>query len=194
MPVTRLKFHTTVIAGQSPASEDVTDQGVLPFIQGCAEFGSRNPIPVKYCDSAPKRAPSGSTLVSVRAPVGELNVAAEDIGIGRGVAAIVAHQSLSPRFTVWLLDALIPALQTLAAGSTFDAVAASDIGNLKFELPSLPDQTRIAHFLDEQTAKIDDLRSHCREHVALLREYRASLISAAVTGQLDIANFGRNVA
>ncbi|MDA8118906.1 MAG: hypothetical protein M0Z85_02390 [Gammaproteobacteria bacterium] len=52
--------------------------------------------------------------------------------------------------------------------------------------PVSADQACIANFLDEQTARIDDLRNHCREHVALLREYRSSLISAAVTGQLDM--------
>jgi type I restriction enzyme S subunit len=57
-------------------------------------------------------------------------------------------------------------------------------------LPDRAEQTRIANFLDERTAQIDGLRSHCREHIALLREYRSSLISAAVTGQLDIDNFG----
>lgn len=54
--------------------------------------------------------------------------------------------------------------------------------------PSFVEQTRIANFLDEQTARIDVLREHCRKHITLLREYRASLISAAVTGQLDIDN------
>ena len=59
--------------------------------------------------------------------------------------------------------------------------------------PSFVEQTRIANFLDEQTARIDVLREHCRKHITLLREYRASLISAAVTGQLNVDSFGREV-
>ena len=62
--------------------------------------------------------------------------------------------------------------------------------DFKTAWPVPEDQSRIANFLDERTAQIDGLRSHCREHIALLREYRSSLISAAVTGQLDIDNFG----
>ena len=60
------------------------------------------------------------------------------------------------------------------------------VGALQLPLPTRSEQTRIANFLDEQTARIDALREHCKAHVALLCEYRSSMISAAVTGQLDI--------
>jgi len=58
-----------------------------------------------------------------------------------------------------------------------------------FETPWPPhsEQERIAAFLDEQTNRIDALRHHVREHIERLREYRSSLISAAVTGQLDMS-------
>lgn len=60
-----------------------------------------------------------------------------------------------------------------------------------FETPWPPhsEQERIAAFLDEQTNSIDALRHHVREHIERLREYRSSLISAAVTGQLDLSTF-----
>ena len=56
-------------------------------------------------------------------------------------------------------------------------------------LPTKREQERIANFLDEQTARIDALREHVRAHIERLREYRSSLISAAVTGQLDLSTF-----
>ena len=84
--------------------------------------------------------------------------------------------------------------ETAAQGISRYALGINDRGMTPLHLPDRAEQTRIANFLDERTAQIDDLRSHCREHIALLREYRSSLISAAVTGQLDIDNFGREVA
>ena len=182
-PVTRLKFHATIIAGQSPDSETVIDRGSLPFIQGCAEFGSVSPLPLKYCDSAPKRAPVDSTLLSVRAPVGTLNVADQEIGIGRGVAAIVARSTMVPRFTVWLLHALGSRLQEWATGSTFEAVTATDVGNLPFALPSISGQTRIANFLDEKTARIDALIAEKERLADILKHLRAETIDNVVLGR-----------
>ena len=76
--------------------------------------------------------------------------------------------------------------ETAALGISRYALGINDLGMTPLHLPDRAEQTHIANFLDEQTARIDDLRNHCREHVALLREYRSSLISAAVTGQLDM--------
>ena len=84
--------------------------------------------------------------------------------------------------------------ETAALGISRYALGINDLGMTPLHLPDRAEQTRIANFLDEQTTRIDDLRNHCREHIALLREYRFSLISAAVTGQLDIDAFGRQVA
>ena len=78
--------------------------------------------------------------------------------------------------------------ETAAMGISRYALGINDLGMTPLHLPDRADQTRIANFLDEQTARIDVLREHCRKHITLLREYRASLISAAVTGHLDIDN------
>lgn len=61
--------------------------------------------------------------------------------------------------------------------------------DFKTPWPPRTEQERIADFLDEQTARIDALREHVRAHIERLREYRSSLISAAVTGQLDLSTF-----
>ena len=82
--------------------------------------------------------------------------------------------------------------ETAATGVSRYALGINDLGMTPLHLPDRTEQTHIANFLDDKTARIDDLRSHCKEHIALLREYRSSLISAAVTGQLDIDNFGRS--
>jgi restriction endonuclease S subunit len=61
-----------------------------------------------------------------------------------------------------------------------------DVSNLSCLLPPLPEQQAIAQFLDEQTAKIDTLIAKTRTSIDYLKEYRTALISAAVTGKIDV--------
>ena len=56
-------------------------------------------------------------------------------------------------------------------------------------LPSLEEQTKIVAYIQNAVSSVDSVIEHAKKHVALLREYRSSLISAAVTGQLDIGGF-----
>ncbi|MBC6405681.1 MAG: hypothetical protein GDA41_08170, partial [Rhodospirillales bacterium] len=58
-------------------------------------------------------------------------------------------------------------------------------------LPDLATQKAIADFLDRETARIDRITGKTQQSIALLREFRASLITAAVTGQIDPAAWGR---
>ena len=75
--------------GQSPPGSTYNeDEKGIPFYQGRRDFGFRYPTRRVYC-TAPKRfAKKGDTLVSVRAPVGDINMVEEKCSIGRGVAAI----------------------------------------------------------------------------------------------------------
>ena len=61
-----------------------------------------------------------------------------------------------------------------------------------FCLPPLPEQQAIANFLDRETAKIDALVAKIREGIGLLKEYRTALISAAVTGKIDVRSNGES--
>jgi type I restriction enzyme S subunit len=78
-----------IIMGQSPATESYnTDGNGMVFYQGRTEFGYRFPA-IKNFTSEPKRkAKEGDILMSVRAPVGDLNIANQDCSIGRGVASL----------------------------------------------------------------------------------------------------------
>ena len=78
-----------VVMGQSPPGSSYNSNGSgVPFIQGSAEFGATNPTPVKWCTDPRKIAEPGDVLFSVRAPVGDLNVANKRIAIGRGLSII----------------------------------------------------------------------------------------------------------
>ena len=87
--VVTLSDIANITMGQSPSgsSYNTVGQGV-PFHQGCANFGDKFPIAEQYTTEPSRMANIGEFLVSVRAPVGSLNIAVENCCIGRGLAAI----------------------------------------------------------------------------------------------------------
>jgi len=185
--VRRLKFIAKTIMGQSPSSDDYTvDEDALPFLQGNAEFGPVNPSARYYCDAATKQAPVGSLLISVRAPVGAVNIADQPYGIGRGLCAVVPDSLLLlPSFTWYALPVTRNELWSIATGSTYEAVSANEVAAMSMPLPPLDEQQNIARFLDEQTKKIDDLIEAKRDLLALLKEKRKSVITHAVKRGLN---------
>jgi type I restriction enzyme S subunit len=78
-----------IVMGQSPPGETYNESGEgLPFYQGIRDFGFRFPNRRVYCNAASRIIQKGDVLLSVRAPVGSLNIAVEDCAIGRGIAAL----------------------------------------------------------------------------------------------------------
>ena len=182
----RLKFTADVEAGQSPPSDVVSAySNGFPFLQGNAEFGDINPVPEFACEEAPKTAQVDDILLSVRAPVGAINIADQIYGIGRGLCAIHPKSDLESRFTYYLLLAIRDGLTSQATGSTYDAVTVGNVENLSTVLPPTPEQRAIAAFLDRKTAKIDALVAKKERLIELLQEKRTALITRAITKGLD---------
>lgn len=183
--MTRLKYSARVIAGQSPESADVSELGAdTPFLQGNAEFGPRYPTAKSQCSAPPKSAAIGDVLVSVRAPVGALNIADQSYGIGRGLAAVRPLQ-IDSKYLWWWLHTQVDVLQAQSTGSTFSAVSASDIANLLVPVGDSQLQRAIARFLDRETAQIDDLIGKQERLIELLSEKRQAIITHAVTTGLN---------
>jgi type I restriction enzyme S subunit len=172
-----LKRVIRIVAEQSPPSDEVTEfEGAgLPFLQGNAEFGPSHPVAKHRCDSAMKRAETGDILLSVRAPVGALNIADRQYGIGRGLAAL-RPVGVDARFARWSLHAVVNQLRASATGSTFEAITADDVGSPVIPIPAPSDQREIADFLDAETARIDALI----EKAADDRPPRGALVRAPV--------------
>lgn len=184
--IKRLKFVAGTVAGQSPPSTAVAEgSSGLAFLQGNADFGAVHPTPRQVCDSASKRADPGDILLSVRAPVGALNIADRAYGIGRGLCAIRPRSSLDPDFCFYQMLTMRSLLDPVAKGSTYNAVTSSDVGNLPMLLPRPREQRDIAGFLDRETAKIDALATMKAFLIQLLEEKRTAIITHAVTRGLD---------
>ncbi len=162
-----------VIAGQSPPSETYNNNSEgLPFLQGNADFSNKYPSPSVWCSSPAKTAQVGDTLISVRAPVGEVNLADRDYAIGRGLAAIRATDS-NAGFIYHALQRWRWCLQRVAQGTTFDAVTARHFSQLHVAVPSDPaEHAAIARLLDT----LDTALQRTRSATARARELDHSLL------------------
>lgn len=182
MKWTALKRVAMIVAGQSPPSSEVGrfEGDGLPFLQGNAEFGAMHPNPIHRCDSAPKRCLSADVLLSVRAPVGALNVADKAYGIGRGLCAVRPRPEMDGGFLWWALNGVRRELDRNSVGSTYTAVTAEDVGALAIPSVTLTAQRAIADFLDVETARIDALVGKKRRLYALLQERFASYVEHVV--------------
>lgn len=145
-----------VVAGQSPPSETYNEKGQgLPFLQGNGDFSVRHPSPKSWCTGPAKVAAINDTLISVRAPVGEVNRADRQYAIGRGLAAIRAI-SADPDYIYQGLQRWRWSLQRVAQGTTFDAVTARHFSQLLIALPDdIDEQAAIARVLNAVDAVID---------------------------------------
>ena len=85
----QLSDIANITMGQSPSGDTYNENGSgTIFYQGCTDFGTRFPVPRVYTSAPTRFAKAGDILMSVRAPVGTLNIAMEDCCIGRGLAAL----------------------------------------------------------------------------------------------------------
>ncbi len=149
--VVRLRDQNVVelIIGQSPPSSTYNEKGEgLPFLQGKLEFGEIYPSPTIYCSNPIKIAEPNDILLSVRAPVGEVNIAPFRCCIGRGLSAIRAKQDkFNHLFLFYYLKLNGKKFEALSAGSTFKAIRKQEIENYSVPRPPLPEQRRIAEIL-----------------------------------------------
>ena len=136
--------------------------------------------------------PESLAVAMYGATIGRLGILGTDATTNQACCVLSLPAHLAVPFVFYWLCAFRQVLIALfATGGGQPNISQDSVASLRVPAPSLKEQAAIANFLDEHTARIDALREHCKKHIALLREYRSSLISAAVTGQLDIDNFGR---
>ena len=145
-----------IIAGQSPKGETYnTDKIGIPFYQGKTEFTEKYiSAPTKYTSSPTKIANKNDILLSVRAPVGPVNIAIEQCCIGRGLAAIRCKDRINTSFLFYILKSMEKQIKG-NGGAVFDSISRKDIENIEIPLPPLSVQEEIVKELDQYQAIID---------------------------------------
>ena len=182
--VSRLADLCDIIMGQSPPANTINEKGIgLPFFQGKAEFGTIFPRNLRFCETPVRHAEKNDILMSVRAPVGPTNLAAELCGFGRGLCAIRSLQS-SSRFVFYQLRFLEEQISALGTGSTFAAIGRKDVEDIDIAIAPVAEQSYIVEKLEELFSDLDAGVAELKDAQKKMAQYRQSLLKAAVEGTL----------
>ena len=166
MIVRPLTEYCTLNMGQSPDSKTYNTQGKgLPFYQGNADFGETHPITRVWCSAPVKVAEEGDILISVRAPIGAMNMAVERCCIGRGLAALTPiRNKCSKQFLYYALQSKVDSLIAQGTGSTFKAISKKVLEATRIPAYSTIAQEQIA----ETIGHVDNTIAVRRKQLALL--------------------------
>jgi type I restriction enzyme S subunit len=177
--------ESSVVMGQSPKSEFYNDAGVgLPFHQGVTNFGTLFPEHVKYCTVESRIAEAGDTLVSVRAPVGRINVADTRMVIGRGLAAVRSLHDNCPGFHYRQMRHVFREEDSMGGGTIYKAIAKGDLLGVHWLVP--PSDLRAAFEAKERP--LFSLIANLTQQNRNLRAARDLLLPTLVSGSIDVSH------
>ncbi len=170
-----------LIMGQSPPGNTYNEEGKgLPFFQGCADFGPRYPTNRIFCTAPTRLACPGDTLVSVRAPVGDINMAAVKCSIGRGVAA-VRHKTGSRSYTFYRMQTLEEVFGRFEAeGTVFGSIRKNDFQQIRLIIPP----TNLIQKFEHTVYPIDQAIENNEKCARTLAAIRDALLPKLISGEL----------
>lgn len=154
--------------GQSPKSDFYNSKGDgLPFLQGNRTFGDKYPTFDTWTTFVTKEAEVGDVIMSVRAPVGDINITPLKMCLGRGVCGL-RHKQGAQEFLYYLLRANKENLINRENGTVFGSINKTDISNLEVQVPSLREQIQIGLTLKAIDDKIENNKkiNHHLEQIA----------------------------
>jgi len=175
------EFELTM--GQSPPGDTYNESGEgLPFYQGRTDFGFRFPKRRVYCTAPTRLAKAGDTLVSVRAPVGDVNVAREDCAIGRGVAG-ARHKSGSRAYSYQFMRSIEDVFARFEAeGTVFGSIGKKDFHAIACVRPS----HRVILAFEEIVSAVDDRVEVSEGESEILSSLRDTLLPRLISGELRV--------
>jgi len=181
--VGRLGDEFNLTMGQSPPGETYNETGEgIPFFQGRADFGFRFPTKRVYCTAPTRFAEAGDTLVSVRAPVGDMNMAAERCAIGRGLAA-VRHKTGSRSYTYYAMRFIQESLSRFEGeGTVFGSITKADFENLQVIIPPVEKVKEFEKFC----FPIDEMIENNEKQSRTLAALRDALLPKLLRGEVRV--------
>lgn len=171
-----------VVMGQSPKGETYNEnkQGML-FYQGRAEFGWRFPTPRLFTTDPKRIAEQNSILMSVRAPVGDINIALEKCCIGRGLAAL-QHKSKSLSFGLYQIQSIKPELDLFnGEGTVFGSINQANLKNIQIINP----EEKFIQLFEKNLSSCDSKIMNNEIENNALKEIRDLLLPRLLSGKIE---------
>lgn len=181
------KGHLAEIAeinmGQSPSSDTYNAKGVgVPFYQGVRDFGSRFPGISVYCMDPKKIANPGEVLLSIRAPVGELNIASSRCCIGRGIASLTMKNHQENCYLHYLLISNKTRWQQYETGSVFKAITKKVITDFPIVIPPID----VINNFNNIILRIDSMILKNHLETIILSQLRDTLLPKLISGEIRV--------
>ena len=174
-----------VVMGQSPDGKSYNEDGIgTVFYQGRAEFGTRFPTQRLFTTEPKRMAQENDVLISVRAPVGDLNVAKEDCCIGRGLGAVRSkdgHQS----FVLYTMFALRSQLNVFnGEGTVFGSINRDSLNSLPVIIPPIAEINKF----EALVAPMDKAIRTNYDEICHLQSLRDALLPRLMSGEIDVSD------
>ncbi len=181
--VGELSEVATITMGQSPSGKSYNEEGNgSVFFQGRAEFGDRFPTR-RLCTTEPKRmAEANSVLMSVRAPVGDINVAYEKCCIGRGLASIQSKFEYSSYMLYQMLSLKRQLDVFNGEGTVFGSINRDTLNAMKVLIPN---EDSIEKF-ECTVAPMDKLVRANYDEICRLETARDTLLPKLMNGEIEV--------
>ena len=176
-----------VTMGQSPSGETYNENrdGAL-FYQGRAEFGWRFPSPRMHTTDPKRMAKSGDILLSVRAPVGDMNIALDDCCVGRGLSAL-KHKNGSTTYSYYQINSIKAELDRFNGdGTVFGSINQKDLKNISILEP-------LGHLQEQfilKCSNLDEMIKNLSLETLSLTQVRDTLLPKLLSGEIDVSNLG----
>lgn len=180
----QLSDIANITMGQSPSGDTYNENGSgTIFYQGCTDFGTRFPVPRVYTSAPTRFAKAGDILMSVRAPVGTLNIAMEDCCIGRGLAALNSKfgSQLHLLYTLSGFKQLFDVMD--GNGTTFGSITKDTLFEMNVVIPRRDQIKSFEEMVQPIEQKIRVAEQENRE----LTKLRDWLLPVLMNGQATVA-------
>ena len=172
---------TEIIMGQSPSGSSYNKKNMgMPFFQGKAEFTEKYPIVNNWTTEPSKISEPNSILISVRAPVGSVNVCNVKCCIGRGLASIKPKERIKLNYIYFFLKISEDKIADLGSGSTFKAINSKQLRSIKIPLPPISLQQKFSSIVEH----VEKLKEKQKESKKNVDEMFNSLMQKAFKGEL----------
>ncbi len=174
-----------ITMGQSPSGSSYNEDGIgTIFFQGRAEFGNRFPSVRLYTTEPKRMACKNDILMSVRAPVGDINIAHEDCCIGRGLGAIQSKYSYQS-FVLYTMFSLKKQLDVFnGEGTVFGSINRDSLNSMPIIIPA---KDKINEF-ESIVAPMDAVIRNNYDEICRLQQVRDVLLPKLMSGELDISD------
>jgi len=194
--ITLRRCALAVQTGGTPSADNLSeslDEGFVWYTPG--DFGSSLKLSTSTRRIANEAVASGEAkvfppksvlIVSIGATLGKVGFAQDTSSANQQINAVIPGSRVDGYFLAWSLSVKTETMRFLSNASTIGIMNQEKTKEIWIALPPREEQTAIATFLDRETAKLDTLMAEARTAITLLQERRAALISAAVTGQINV--------